>query len=146
MSGLCFIRNETEEASVSFEHEQVNMAIGLFNCVTRIKVHAEEQKLKFVINVSADGKFYENHTSFLSSGATEEVSSLAEKSLKKRIENSAEAIANENGADVLKLEYVLRNQDYRLWLKHEDKWAETIKNSEFEVNCDINIMRFGLED
>lgn len=145
MSGIAFLRNEVENASVTTEVSGRDTAIGLFDSGTSVRFAIEDKKPVFIVNVTAKGRFYENHTSLTDVTETAEIEKKVAQTLGKRIKSAAEKMANEYGADAFRLENLVRHNDYSDWIRVEDEWEEVLKNCEFRVNCEIEIVRYGLE-
>lgn len=145
MAGIELLLNETNETSVSLKYNDKDISIGIYNIKTEISPYMDNGQLVFSVKTNADGKYLSSQMNGENAALAENMGLLAAEQLKAKIELGAEKGVIDNGTDILLLEPLVRNRNYKLWLSLSDSWEEMLSLCRFEVETSVEIDRYGLE-
>lgn len=138
MSGLEMLCCKTEKGTVTIDYNDEKISVGLEDIVTKIKPKSEDGVLVFDVSVSSQGKYLiPPHESDEEDNS--EVGRLCAEQLIARMSRAIEETVSKYGADPCSLEKIIRHYDNGLWNSIRDNYEETLKNSRFDFNVNINI-------
>lgn len=146
---LLFIQDEVEggilvEQSIIKEDEYISLEI--FKNKTKKEVSIEDDKIKMKIDVDTTVALGETSDCCLTL-EKEEIEKLEQKiaeSMKKRLKALTAKMQTEYTADVFGFGAILQQNKAQEWKKIEDKWDETFRNLDVEINTKVRIRNTGI--
>ncbi|MBQ7835465.1 MAG: Ger(x)C family spore germination protein [Ruminiclostridium sp.] len=144
MSGLQLLSEHPKNALVSADMNGEKVGVTVYNMRCDIEHEFENGKLKFNIDFHADGKYTDSQLENKNASFSGEVEKVCSIILEKRIFDALGETVIARGCDPCGLKYVISSEDYGEWLGIEDNFSELLQNAVFEIECDIDIDRFGI--
>lgn len=144
-----FIKDEIESTilNVEIKEENLNSTITLetLDNSTKIKPIYGDEGISFDINTKTNVFFIESDTSidFISPQGREKLRKLAERHLKKRIEDHIKKTKEEFEFDIFGFGNIIRQRNPKLWKDLEENWDSIFMDANFNVKCDIRIRNSG---
>lgn len=144
MSGLQLIGENPENTlvTVSADNEKVNVTI--YDIDAEIKHSFPDGKLRFDIDVHANGKYTDSQLKDKELAFSGEIEKICAEILTERIRNALSSTVNRYGCDPVGLKYTISSSDYKNWLVISDNFGEMLKEAQFDITADIDIDRFGI--
>lgn len=144
MSGLQLLGENPQNTLISVNAEDERVNITIYNIDTEIKHSFSEGKLRFGIDIRADGKYTDSQLLNKDISFSSQVEAMCAELLNERIETALTITAKEIGSDPCGLKYVISSSDYGEWLKVSENFSSLLKEAEFYISTDIDIDRFGI--
>lgn len=144
LSGIQLVGEKPQNTVVSaiIDEERVNVTV--YDVTTDLDWEYEEGKLKFEIDLHANGKYTDSQLRDKDASFSSYVEDACEMEIKRRISDAINGTTIPYGCDPFRLKYVISSDDFSSWRKIEGNFSELLKNAEFEINCDVDIDRFGI--
>lgn len=146
LTGLALLGKKAETFCVDAQADGQVISVGLYDITANLSPDFSKEKNAFKVSFVACGEFLDAISGETNAEFADELETQAEKIVKELIENSLKATVNELGADVLRLETLLRHYDYDGWEKAIRSWDEVVRSLDFSVDVTIGINRYGLEE
>lgn len=144
LSGLQLLGGKTENTVISADLEGERVSVTIYDISTDIDYDFEDGRLCFEIDIHANGKYTDSQLNDKDPSVSEVVEQICEARVKERIMNAVGNTVIEHGCDPLRLKYVISSSDYSRWRSIEGDFTELLKNAVVDVDCDIDIDRFGI--
>ena len=144
MSGIQLLGEKPQNTLVSVNPDNERVGITLYNINSDIKHSFSEGKLRFMINIRADGKYTDSQLINKDLTFSSEIESMCAETLNNRIMDALSVTATEAGCDPCGLKYVISSADYTRWLRISENFSDFLKEAEFHISTDIDIDRFGI--
>ena len=144
MSGIQLLGEKPQNTLVSVNPDNERVGITLYNINSDIKHSFSEGKLRFMINIRADGKYTDSQLINKDLTFSSEIEAMCAETLNNRIMDALSVTATEAGCDPCGLKYVISSADYTRWLRISENFSDFLKEAEFHISTDIDIDRFGI--
>ncbi len=143
LSGIQLVGECPENSVVSavIDNERINVTV--YDVTTAFDWSYSKGGLRFEIDIHANGKYTDSQLRNKDASFSGYVEDACEQEIKRRISEAAYGIA-QYGADPFRLKYVITSDDYSHWLELEKDFPELLKTAEFDIDCDVDIDRFGI--
>jgi len=144
MSGLMLLEKRTKNALLTADFGDEKVEITAYDISLSVGHHYNKGKLIFDVSVRANGKYTDSQLMDKDASFSSEVEKACAKRLIERIESAFLNSAKKYGCDPCGLKYVISSENHTEWIRLEENFGEVLKNSEFNVSCDMDIDRFGI--
>jgi len=144
MSGLMLLEKRTKNALLTADFGDEKVEITAYDISLSVGHHYNKGKLIFDVSVRANGKYTDSQLMDKDASFSGEVEKACAKRLIERIESAFLNSAKKYGCDPCGLKYVISSENHTEWIRLEENFGEVLKNSEFNVSCDMDIDRFGI--
>jgi spore germination protein KC len=142
-STLQFLNGGSKFTTITVEEQDGVHIMDLWAVRSKIIPKVTDGKLHLQIKVSADGEYREEHISPDLLEATADNEKAAEETLEKNIRETLDKVFKEYGTDVIRLDAMLRNKDYKGWEAMKDDFESCLKNCEYEIEADVKLNKYG---
>lgn len=144
MSGLQLIGEKAENTLVTVTAGDENVNVTIYDIDTKIKHSFSDGKLRFDIDIRANGKYTDSQLRDKELTFSSEIEAMCAEILTNRVFHTLVSVVNGYGCDPCGLKYVISSSDYKNWLIISENFSEILKNTEFDITADIHIDRFGI--
>ncbi len=144
MSGLQLISEKPENTMITVKDNDERVNVSIYNVDYKIKHSFPEGKLRFDIELRADGKYTDNQLQNKDLSFSTHIEKKCAEILNDRITTALIETAKQYGCDPCELKYVISSSDYHDWLMVSDNFGEMLKEAEFHISSDVDIDRFGI--
>ncbi len=144
MSGLRIVGKKPQNTLVSVNADGERVNITVYNSKAKIKHSFSEGKLRFIIDIRADGKYTDSQLKNKDLTFSSVIEAMCAEEINNRVLEALSFTANSCGSDPCGLKYVISSTDYGTWLRLSESFGEFLKGAEFIVSTDIDIDRFGI--
>lgn len=144
LSGLQLIGKKPENTVVSADMNGERVSVTIYDIDAHITHGYDEGKLTFKIDLRANGKYTDSQLSDKDASFSDAVEEVCAAILYNRISSALISTAHDVGCDPCGLKYVISSEDYMEWIRIEDDFSDLLKEAKFEIECDIDIDRFGI--
>lgn len=138
-SGLEMLCGKAERGTVTVEHNDKKISIGLSNIKTSMYPRFENGKLVFDVKITSKGRHTEDPGSSREVYDNEEMNQKCGEELAARLDRAVRETVNKYGADPCIFEKFIRHYDYNLWNEIKDNYEEVLKNCSINIEADIVI-------
>jgi len=144
MSGIQLLRKNPQNTLVSVEPDNEKVSVTIYNIKAEIKHSFSEGKLRFEIDMRADGKYTDSQLVDKDLTFSSEIEAMCAETLNNRIQKALSAAVTAYGCDPCGLKYEISSSDYSLWHSISDNFSNFLREAEFSISTDIDIDRFGI--
>ncbi len=144
MSGIQLLRKNPQNTLVSVNSGDEKVSVTIYNIKAEIKHSFSEGKLRFEIDMRADGKYTDSQLVNKDLTFSSEIEAMCAETLNRRIENALYTTVTAPGCDPCGLKYRISSSDYGLWRRISENFSDFLKEAEFSISTDIDIDRFGI--
>lgn len=144
MSGLQLLSEHPKNTLVSADMNGEKVGVTMYDIECDIDYEFEDGRLIFDIDLHADGKYTDSQLENKDASFSGEVEKVCSLILEKRVFDALGETVLARGCDPCGLKYIISSDDYREWLRLENNFSELLRNAVFEIECDIDIDRFGI--
>lgn len=144
MSGIQLLRKNPQNTLVSVDSDNEKVSVTIYNIKAEIKHSFSEGKLRFEIDMRADGKYTDSQLVDKDLTFSSKIEAMCAEALNNRIQKALSTTVTASGCDSCGLKYRISSSDYRLWRSISENFGDFLKEAEFSISTDIDIDRFGI--
>lgn len=142
-SGAQFLMNKADSSEITVKSGENVVTVVLYETKTEIIPVFADGKLEITVNISSDGKYAISNLS-APVETRGEIGKLCSEIIAERTRAVIEKALSGYGADFADIKYTITTSDYYSWLRIGENYREYLKNAEYEVNCMVDIERYGV--
>ena len=139
MSGIEMLCCKTQTGTVTVEHNDEKLSIGLVDIHTKLLPKYEDGILSFDVKVKSKGRYLIEPNNGSPDDDSKEMGRLCGEQIIARMTKAIEETVLKYGADPFQLEKIIRHYDNKLWIEIKDNYTEALKNCRFDFETDIEI-------
>lgn len=139
MSGLEMLCCKTQTGTVTVEHNDEKLSIGLVDIHTKLLPSYENGILTFDVKLKSKGRYLIEPNNSYAEDDSKEMGKLCGEQITARMTKAIEETVLKYGADPFHLEKIIRHYDNKLWNEIKDNYTEVLKNCRFNFETDIEI-------
>ena len=121
------------------EPDNEKVSVTVYNIKAEIKHSFSEGKLRFEIDMRADGKYTDSQLVDKDLTFSSEIEAMCAETLNNRIQKALSTTVTASGCDPCGLKYSITSSDYRLWRSISENFGDFLKEAEFSISTDIDI-------
>jgi spore germination protein KC len=146
--GALWIRNAIKETNIVTATDTFMVAaLDIYKAKSKLKPVIHDDNIKFILHINCEAILNETilkKGKVVNKNDIEKVKKAAAEEITRDCKMAFQKAIIEYRCDIFHLSRLLEKEDYQLWNKLKDNWAENIKQIEFDVNVTVKTNRLGL--
>lgn len=144
LSGLQFLNNTIKSSTFLTRANDRSITVSIYSAQTELEPRYDNGKLSFGVKINALGKYIDSQLQDEGIPYSELVEEQCEELIRERIEGAAFNAVNCFGTDPICLSHTILSKNPLLWCEVKGNFGELLRTAEFEVDCRVEIDRFGV--
>lgn len=144
LSGLQFLNNSIKNTTFLTNADGRSITVSLYSSKTELEPHYNDGKLSFAVKINAVGKYIDSQLQDEGIPYSEAVEEQCEQLITERLSGAVVSAVNSFGTDPVGLSHTIMSKNPTLWYEIKDSFGELLKTAELEVECRVEIDRFGV--
>ncbi|MBQ8614104.1 MAG: Ger(x)C family spore germination protein [Ruminiclostridium sp.] len=144
LSALQLLNPDPVNTAVSADMDGEKVNVTVYDISTDIDHDFEEGRLVLDIDIRANGRYTDSQLENKDASFSEAVEKVCGGILKERVTEAVRNTVFRYGCDPMRLKYIIASDNYHDWLAVRNDFGGYLRNAKVQVECDIDIDRFGI--
>lgn len=144
VSGLQFLNGTVGSTSFSTTADSRSITVSLYSTKTELETQFDGEKLHFNVKITALGKYIDSQLQDEGIPYSEAVEKQCEELICARVKGAVNSAINRLGTDPIGLYHGIMKENLPLWRTICEDYGALLKNADFNVECKVEIDRFGI--